>query len=215
MLSIDNRIPPTPATPSIPMAVLGRHAATSTAASLGEFAQASRRACTGAASRRATPLDLVERGARWWTGIADRRVPQWHLPHRTVLSPPFAHVHDFSPPTRPPTSSPRWCCHRRPGTPRTWSTSPPARAIWPSSSTRVSAGSTRWSGAPRPPPPVTSPSPTTSTSSSVRSSTPGPRQPRRRLSGRVAGDHLRRTAPGARAHADPGRRPSTSTPTSR
>jgi poly(3-hydroxyalkanoate) synthetase len=96
MLSIDNRIPPTPATPSTPMAVLGRHAATSTAASLGEFAQASRRAWTAAASRRATPLDLVERGARWWTSMADRRVPQWHLPHRTVLSTPFAHVHDFS-----------------------------------------------------------------------------------------------------------------------
>src|SRR3954468_5058987 len=85
-----------PATPSTPMAVPGRHAATSTAASLGEFGQASGRAWTAAASRRATPLDLVERGARWWTSMADRRAPQWHLPHRTVLSTPFAHVHDFS-----------------------------------------------------------------------------------------------------------------------
>jgi poly(3-hydroxyalkanoate) synthetase len=97
MLSIDNRTSPGPARPLTPVAVLGRHAATSTAASLAEIAQASRRAWTGAAARRATPLDLAERGARWWTSMADRRVPGWHLPHRTVLSTPFAYVHDFSP----------------------------------------------------------------------------------------------------------------------
>ncbi|HEY0507708.1 MAG TPA: alpha/beta fold hydrolase [Blastococcus sp.] len=94
MLSIDNRTTSTPATP---IAVLARHTATSTASILGEIAQASRRTWTGAAARPATPLDFAERGARWWTSMADRRVPGWHLPHRTVLSTPFAHVHDFSP----------------------------------------------------------------------------------------------------------------------
>jgi poly(3-hydroxyalkanoate) synthetase len=94
MLSTDKRTTTTPATP---MAVLARHAATSTTATLTEIAQASRRAWTGAAARGATPLDLAERGARWWTSMADRRQPEWHLPHRTVLSTPFAHVHDFSP----------------------------------------------------------------------------------------------------------------------
>jgi poly(3-hydroxyalkanoate) synthetase len=29
--------------------------------------------------------------------MTDRREPGWHLPYRTVLSTPFAHVHDFSP----------------------------------------------------------------------------------------------------------------------
>src|SRR3954447_938614 len=97
MLSIDDRTFQTPATPATPMAVLARHAATSTASSLAEIARASRRAWTGAAATRATPLDLAARGALWWSSMADRRKPEWHLPHRTVLSTPFAHVHDFSP----------------------------------------------------------------------------------------------------------------------
>jgi poly(3-hydroxyalkanoate) synthetase len=101
MLSTDHRTTsaPTTSTPATasPMAVLARHAATSTTSSLTEVAQASRRVWAGAAARRATPLDLAAQGARWWTSMADRRMPAWHLPHRTVLSTPFAHVHDFSP----------------------------------------------------------------------------------------------------------------------
>src|SRR3954454_1228814 len=82
---------------SSPVAVLTRHAATSTVSSLAEIAQSSRRVWSDAAARRATPLDLATRGARGWTSMTDRREPRWHLPHRTVFSTPFAHVHDFSP----------------------------------------------------------------------------------------------------------------------
>jgi poly(3-hydroxyalkanoate) synthetase len=92
-----HRPAPDTASWSDPMSVLARHAATSTASSLAEFAGASRRIWAGAAARRATPLELAARGARWWTSMADRRVPGWHLPHRTVLRTAFAHVHDFSP----------------------------------------------------------------------------------------------------------------------
>jgi poly(3-hydroxyalkanoate) synthetase len=78
-------------------ALLARNAASNTASSLAELARASRSIWAGAAARRATPLDIATQGALWWTSMTDRRVPEWHLPHRTVLSTPFAHVHDFSP----------------------------------------------------------------------------------------------------------------------
>src|SRR3954468_7965980 len=79
-----------------PAELLARHAVTSTAASVAELARASRSVWSGAA-RLADPLQVASRGALWWTHMADRRVPGWNLPHRTVLSTPFAHVHDFSP----------------------------------------------------------------------------------------------------------------------
>ena len=100
MLSTDNHTPATTTpshNPSRHMAVLTRHAASSTAASLAEISQAYRRVWAGATARRATPLDLAAQGALWWSSMTDRKVPDWHLPHRTVLSTPFAHVHDFSP----------------------------------------------------------------------------------------------------------------------
>jgi poly(3-hydroxyalkanoate) synthetase len=83
--------------PPTPAALLARNAASNTAASLAELARSSRSVWSSAAARRATPLDLATRGALWWSSMTDRRVPTWHLPHRTVLSTPFAHVHDFSP----------------------------------------------------------------------------------------------------------------------
>jgi poly(3-hydroxyalkanoate) synthetase len=91
------RTPVPAAAPPRPAAVLARSAAANTAASLAEISRASRSVWTGAAAQRATPVQLAARGARWWLSMTDRRVPQWHLPHRTVLSTPFAHVHDFSP----------------------------------------------------------------------------------------------------------------------
>jgi poly(3-hydroxyalkanoate) synthetase len=51
----------------------------------------------GAGARVADPVGLVADGARWVGTMAQRRQPEWHLPHRTVLQTPFAHVHDFSP----------------------------------------------------------------------------------------------------------------------
>src|SRR3954470_3567517 len=86
-----------PVAPSQPTALLARNAASNTAASLAEIARSSRSLWTGAAAKRATPLDFAARGGQWWSSMTDRRVPTWHLPHRTVLSTPFAHVHDFSP----------------------------------------------------------------------------------------------------------------------
>jgi poly(3-hydroxyalkanoate) synthetase len=79
-----------------PAELLTRHAVSSTTASVAELARASRSVWSSAA-RLADPLQVASRGALWWTHMADRRVPEWHLPHRTVLSTPFAHVHDFSP----------------------------------------------------------------------------------------------------------------------
>src|SRR3954453_477946 len=86
-----------PVAPSQPTALLARNAASNTAASLAEIARSSRSLWTSAAAKRATPLDFAARGGQWWSSMTDRRVPTWHLPHRTVLSTPFAHVHDFSP----------------------------------------------------------------------------------------------------------------------
>ncbi|HXV92972.1 MAG TPA: DUF3141 domain-containing protein [Pseudonocardia sp.] len=65
--------------------------------SLAEIARANRALWTGAAARGADPLALAARGTLWWTTMSDRRTPQWHLPHRTVLRAPFVEVHDFSP----------------------------------------------------------------------------------------------------------------------
>src|SRR3954451_1705365 len=86
-----------PVAPSQPTALLARNAASNTAASLAEIARSSRSLWTSAAAKRATPLDFAARGGQWWSSMTDRRMPTWHLPHRTVLSTPFAHVHDFSP----------------------------------------------------------------------------------------------------------------------
>ena len=82
----------TPQSPK-PVALLAQHAVTSTASTLAEVAAASRRTLTGARNGRPDPLALASRGVRWWTSMADRRTPEWHLPHRTVLSTPFAHLH--------------------------------------------------------------------------------------------------------------------------
>src|SRR3954462_2868086 len=86
-----------PVAPSQPTALLARNAASNTAARLAEIARSSRSLWTSAAAKRATPLDCAARGRQLWSSLTHRRVPTWHLPHRTVLSTPFAHVHDFSP----------------------------------------------------------------------------------------------------------------------
>jgi len=61
------------------------------------MARASQRMWSGEAVGPLTPLRLAARSARWMTSVIDRRVPEWHLPHTTVISTPFAHLHDFSP----------------------------------------------------------------------------------------------------------------------
>jgi poly(3-hydroxyalkanoate) synthetase len=86
-------ISPTPTTVSL----LASQTAANTAASLAEMARASQRMWSGEAVGQLTPLRLAARGARWWTAVADRRAPEWHLPHTTVMRTAFAHVHDFSP----------------------------------------------------------------------------------------------------------------------
>ena len=89
---------PVPSTsPTTPVSLLAGQTAANTAASLAEMARASQRMWSGDAVGQLTPLRLAARSARWWTSVIDRRVPEWHLPHTTVISTPFAHVHDFSP----------------------------------------------------------------------------------------------------------------------
>ena len=196
-----------PVAPPKPAALLARNAASNTAASLAEIARSSRSVWTGAAARRATPLDLATRGAQWWTSMTDRRVPTWNLPHRTVLSTPFAARARLLPRRRRHRRRPHaGAAARRPGTPRTSSTSHRARA---SSTVLLEAGLTQpvrdgvaggHGGDPR-----------GHHHRLPRRHRPGdrarrrPRQPRRRLSGRLAGDDLRHAAPGAGAHAHPGR----------
>src|SRR5688500_4037506 len=64
---------------------------------LAEISRASGNLLAGTATRVAHPVGLVTDSARWVSTMAQRRQPEWHLPHRTVLRTPFAHVHDFSP----------------------------------------------------------------------------------------------------------------------
>ncbi len=79
------------------MALLAGTAALNAVHSLTEISRASGTLLAGTAARAADPIGLVTHGTRWWTTMAQRRKPEWHLPHRTVLRTPFAHVHDFTP----------------------------------------------------------------------------------------------------------------------
>lgn len=79
------------------VAFLAGAAALNAVHSLAEISRASGNLLAGTAARAANPVGLVAHGARWVSTMAQRRQPEWHLPHRTVLRRPFAHVHDFSP----------------------------------------------------------------------------------------------------------------------
>lgn len=79
------------------VSLLTTQSAANAAASLAEVARASEQLWSGNAGGHLTPLRWATRSARWWSSVVDRRAPEWHLPHTTVLSTPFAHVHDFSP----------------------------------------------------------------------------------------------------------------------
>ena len=52
---------------------------------------------TGAIRRRATPLQLLSDGARWWELMTDRGAPSWSSPHQVVLESPVARLRDFTP----------------------------------------------------------------------------------------------------------------------
>lgn len=80
-----------------PVALLAATAALNAVHSLAEISRASGNLLAGTVARAADPVGLVAHSARWVSTMAQRRQPEWHLPHRTVLRTPFAHVHDFSP----------------------------------------------------------------------------------------------------------------------
>ena len=42
------------------------------------------------------PLAAAHRRLQWWRTVLNRSEPRWHLPYRTVLQVPFAHLLDFS-----------------------------------------------------------------------------------------------------------------------
>jgi poly(3-hydroxyalkanoate) synthetase len=88
-------VPSTGSTTAV--SLLASSSAANTADSLAEVVKASQRLWSGGPTAQLTPLGLLARTARWWTTVTDRRTPEWQLPHATVLSTPFAHVHDFSP----------------------------------------------------------------------------------------------------------------------
>ncbi|MGE3285444.1 MAG: alpha/beta fold hydrolase [Pseudonocardia sp.] len=69
---------------------LTRYHAATTARGLAELSRAPR------ALPLTSPVDSAGRALRWWGTMLDRRVPHWHLPHRTVFRTPFAHLLDFS-----------------------------------------------------------------------------------------------------------------------
>jgi poly(3-hydroxyalkanoate) synthetase len=79
------------------VAFLAGEAALNAMHTLAEVTRASGNLLAGTAARAAHPVGLVAQGTRWLSTMAQRRQPEWHLPHRTVHRTPFAHVHDFSP----------------------------------------------------------------------------------------------------------------------
>jgi poly(3-hydroxyalkanoate) synthetase len=79
------------------VAFLAGAAAVNAVHSLAEITRASGNLLAGTATRAAHPVGLATHGARWVSTMAQRRQPEWHLPHRTVLRTPFAHVLDFTP----------------------------------------------------------------------------------------------------------------------
>jgi poly(3-hydroxyalkanoate) synthetase len=79
------------------MAFLAGTAALNAVHTLTEISRASGTLLAGTAARAADPVGSLTHGARWLSTMTQRRQPEWHLPHHTVLRTPFAHVHDFTP----------------------------------------------------------------------------------------------------------------------
>jgi poly(3-hydroxyalkanoate) synthetase len=79
------------------VALLAREAALGAVHTAAELSRATFDLWAAAVTRIAHPVGLAAHGARWLGTMAERRQPQWHLPHRTVLRTSFAHVHDFTP----------------------------------------------------------------------------------------------------------------------
>lgn len=69
---------------------LARYHASTTARGLAELTRSPR------VLHPTSPIEAAGRALRWWGTMLDRRVPHWHLPHRTVFRTPFAHLLDFS-----------------------------------------------------------------------------------------------------------------------
>ena len=61
-----------------------------------ELSRATGAAWLDAVQRIGRPYDAMRRGMLWWSTMADRREPQWHLPNEIVLSTPFAALRDFT-----------------------------------------------------------------------------------------------------------------------
>ncbi|MFC4944379.1 DUF3141 domain-containing protein [Pseudonocardia sp. GCM10023141] len=72
------------------------------ARSIAEVTRAAGTAWVDALTGAVPPAGLATRGLLWWTTMADRRAPQWHLPNEIVLTTAFAHLRDFSPATADP-----------------------------------------------------------------------------------------------------------------
>lgn len=63
---------------------------------LSEVGRATGAAWIDAIQRLARPGDAVRRGLLWWSTIADRSEPSWHLPNEVVLATPYAALRDFT-----------------------------------------------------------------------------------------------------------------------
>ncbi|TCK24861.1 alpha/beta fold hydrolase [Pseudonocardia endophytica] len=61
-----------------------------------EVSRATGAAWLDAVQRIGRPFDAVRRGMLWWSTMADRREPTWHLQNEVVLSTPFAALRDFT-----------------------------------------------------------------------------------------------------------------------
>ncbi len=61
-----------------------------------EVSRATGAAWLDAVQRIGRPFDVMRRSMLWWSTMADRREPQWHLPNEVVLSTPFAALRDFT-----------------------------------------------------------------------------------------------------------------------
>ncbi|RZT85352.1 poly(3-hydroxyalkanoate) synthetase [Pseudonocardia sediminis] len=63
---------------------------------VSEVGRATRTAWIDSIQRIASPADAARRNLLWWSTMADRREPAWHLKNEVVLSTPFAALRDFT-----------------------------------------------------------------------------------------------------------------------
>ena len=89
-----------PRTSPDPLRFMLSYNATNLSKVVQEMGRATGAAWIDSVQRIARPGDAARRGLLWWSTMADRSAPKWHLPSEVVLSTPFAALRDFTEPAR-------------------------------------------------------------------------------------------------------------------